>query len=138
MDDNKIIDYHSSNRCKYLINIHLAFAIKYRKKLLVGDIKDDLLQIVHDICKEKNWIIKAMECDIDHIHILLDIQPKYSIHYIVHRLKQLSTYRIYLKHSKMLKTHFWKCNTFWSDGYFACSTGDASTDTIKKYIDTQG
>jgi REP element-mobilizing transposase RayT len=25
-----------------------------------------------------------------------------------------------------------KEKTFWSDGYFACSTGDASTETINK------
>jgi len=29
-------------------------------------------------------------------------------------------------------------NTFWSDDYFACSTGDASTETIMEYIRTQG
>ncbi|MBG9993907.1 transposase [Pseudoalteromonas sp. NZS127_1] len=28
--------------------------------------------------------------------------------------------------------------TFWSDGYFACSVGNASADTIRKYIQDQG
>ena len=79
-----------------------------------------------------------MECDLDHIHILLDIQPKYSPFYVVHRLKQLSTFKIYTKHNNYLKTHFCKQNTFWSDGYFVCYTSEASIDTIKKYIDTQG
>jgi putative transposase len=37
-----------------------------------------------------------------------------------------------------LKKHFWVKHTFWSDGYFVCSTGDANTDTIKKYIESQG
>jgi len=27
---------------------------------------------------------------------------------------------------------------FWSDGYFVCIIGDASPETIKKYIDEQG
>ncbi|WP_368074077.1 transposase [Shewanella sp. MEBiC00475] len=27
---------------------------------------------------------------------------------------------------------------FWSDGYFACSVGNASADTILKYIQEQG
>jgi len=31
-----------------------------------------------------------------------------------------------------------KENTFWSDGYFVCSTGDANMETIKKYIEEQG
>ncbi|WP_193039115.1 transposase, partial [Pseudoalteromonas nigrifaciens] len=28
--------------------------------------------------------------------------------------------------------------TFWSDGYFVCSVGNASADTIRKYIQNQG
>ena len=32
-----------------------------------------------------------------------------------------------------------KCHiVFWSSGYFVCSTGDASTETIAKYIAEQG
>jgi len=37
-----------------------------------------------------------------------------------------------------LKKSYWKENTFWSDGYFVCSTGDANMETIKKYIEEQG
>ncbi|WP_283107465.1 transposase, partial [Shewanella psychromarinicola] len=36
-----------------------------------------------------------------------------------------------------LKKQFWLENTFWSDGYFACSVGNASADTIRKYIQEQ-
>jgi hypothetical protein len=34
---------------------------------------------------------------------------------------------------QLSKTNFWKQNSFWFDGYFVCSTGEASIDTIKKY-----
>ncbi|MGN8659316.1 transposase [Catenibacterium mitsuokai] len=27
---------------------------------------------------------------------------------------------------------------FWSDGYFACSIGEVTSATIKKYIESQG
>jgi putative transposase len=32
----------------------------------------------------------------------------------------------------------WNENTFWGDGYFTCSIGQVSKDTIKKYIQNQG
>ena len=39
----------------------------------------------------------------------------------------------------LLKIHLiWREKTFWSDGYFVCSTGNANMETIKKYIETQG
>jgi len=37
-----------------------------------------------------------------------------------------------------LKRNFWKENTFWIDGFFACSIGEASPETIKAYIKNQG
>lgn len=52
---------------------------------------------------------------------------------IVRRLKQISTNQLWKMHGQQLKKQFRIDRTFWSDGYFVCSTGDASTDTINKY-----
>ena len=79
-----------------------------------------------------------MQSDIDHLHILVDIEPKVSALEVSHQIKQIATHRIYKKHREYLKKFFWKENTFFSDGYFVCSTGDASTETIQKYIEEQG
>jgi putative transposase len=79
-----------------------------------------------------------MQSDVNHLHFLLDIAPQFSAFEIIHKIKQISTFRIYKKHRPFLKKHVWKENTFWSDGYFVCSTGEASTETIKRYIAEQG
>jgi len=39
------IKYHTNNHSKYLIKLHFVIAVKYRKRLLVGAIKDDIMQI---------------------------------------------------------------------------------------------
>lgn len=131
-------NYHHGSHCKYLLQYHLVFSTKYRKKLLVGNIKDDIKQIIYDIANEKELVIKAIETDIDHIHIMVDAPPKKSVLEIVNNFKSMSTHRIYKLHRTFLKGQFWKENTFWSDGYFDCSIGEASPETIKKYIETQG
>lgn len=97
-----------------------------------------MLQIMHEISVQKKFTIDTMQSDVDHLHILVDIPPTLSAFNVVHCLKQISTYRIYKIHKLELKKHFWKENTFWSNGYFACSTGNASIETIRKYIETQG
>ena len=53
---------------------------------------------------------------------------------------QISTYRIWRQNnnSYYLRKHFWKEKTFWSDGYFACSIGNISKETIEQYIKSQG
>jgi putative transposase len=112
--------------------------VKYRKRILVENIDIDMKQILFEIANLKGFVIDTMQSDIDHIHILVDASPAFSPFEIAHQLKQISTHRIYKKYRTELKKYFWKENTFWSDGYFVCSTGDASTDTIRKYIETQG
>jgi len=53
---------------------------------------------------------------------------------------QISTYRIWRQEDNhlYLQKHFWKEQTFWSDGYFACSIGNISKDIIEKYIQSLG
>lgn len=89
-------------------------------------------QIMFDIANESDFEIEVVECDKDHIHLMVDYPPTLAIVSIVNRLKAVSTNRIWKQIGVLLKTHFWKEKTFWSDGYFACSTGDVSSETIKQ------
>ena len=132
------IQYHKKSHSKYLIKLHFVIAVKYRKPLLIGKISDDIQQMVFDCCAENGIVIDAMESDKDHLHILVDIPPTLSAIEVIHRIKQVTTFNIYKTHRQFLKQHFWKENTFWSDGYFVCSTGNANMETIKKYINEQG
>ena len=117
---------------------HLIFVCKYRRCLLIRLCKD-VKSIMFDIAEENNFGIKKMEVDKDHIHLLVEYTPSQSALEIVRLLKQISTYRIWRKsgNSKYLQKYFWKENTFWSDGYFACSIGQVSKNVIEKYIRTQ-
>lgn len=131
-------NYHTRSHSKFSLKAHIVLATKYRKKLLKGALEEDMKQQIFEISIGQKWSVDIMESDIDHIHILIDYEPTISIFEIVHRIKQLSTFRIWKKYEILLKQYFWKEKTFWSDGYFACSTGNASTETIMEYIRTQG
>ena len=118
--------------------VHLIFVTKYRKPILYGQIKEDTKQHIFDVCAKHHWYICTMETDEDHIHILLQYNPSDSITKIVGVLKSYSTYHIWKAHNTILSQYFWKEQTLWSDGYFACSIGNVSKETIKKYIENQG
>lgn len=128
-------NYKTKPGRKFLLRAHIVFVVKYRKKLLVGTLDQRLKAYIKSLCTSK-FDILLLETDVDHIHILIDYDTTVSVSSIVRRLKQMSTNWIW-QHTDLRK-QFWKENTFWSDGYFAASTGDASTETIKKYIETQG
>jgi putative transposase len=107
--------------------------------LLVGQLKDDMKQLLLNIASKSDFEIEVFESDIDHIHFLIRYIPRLSITSIVRKLKQESTYHIWRsQHRNYLYTQFWVEKTFWSDGYFVCSIGEANPNTIKQYILTQG
>lgn len=130
--------YQHRKHNKNLLMMHVIFVVKYRKQLLFGTIREDVMQHIFDICKRKHWYIRKIETDKDHIHILLQYNPTDSVTQIVSTLKSYSTYYIWKKHRNYLRNHFWKENTFWSDGYFACSIGNVSKEIVEKYIANQG
>jgi putative transposase len=119
--------------------VHLIFVVKYRKRLFVTEnVVDDLKQSLHDISEAKGWKILEMETDKDHIHILLDYKVTDCVSDIVKILKMVSTNMIWKNYPRMMKRNFWREHTLWSDGYFACSIGEASKETIEQYIQNQG
>jgi putative transposase len=131
--------YHHASHSKYLLKYHFVFACKYRKKLLRHqNIADEIKLLFIDIAYKSGFAIDVMEVDDDHIHVLVDAPTTLSATSIATRLKGQSTFHIWKKFANFLSHHFWKEKTFWSDGYFVCTTGDASTETIKKYIEEQG
>jgi len=106
--------------------------------MLVNQLNDDIKQIFQSIADGSDFEIEVMESDIDHIHFLIRYIPRLSIAQIVRRLKQQSTYQIWQLYPTLLRREYWYKNMFWSAGYFVCSIGEASPDTIRQYILSQG
>ena len=79
-----------------------------------------------------------METDQNHVHFLIRYIPRWSIAQIVRRLKQESTRQIWLLHSTSLRKQYWYKDMLLNDGYFVCSIGEASPDTVREYILNQG
>lgn len=131
--------YHRRNHARYLNLTHLVMVCKYRKRLLVpfGAIVKDLIRQIAD--RYQVGIVQ-MEVDKDHIHLLIDSKPTMSLLEIVRLFKQISTYRLWRMENvkNYLSKCFWKERTFWSDGYFVCSIGNANPATIQRYILNQG
>ena len=132
--------YKSKNHSKFSLKAHLVFVTKYRKPLLKNNLIVNQLRLkLADIEARSDFNIELAEVDKDHIHILVDYEPKVSILQIVRRLKQETTFTLWRLFEEKLRKHYYKERTFWSDSYFVCSIGvGASYETIQKYISSQG
>ena len=83
----------------------------------------------------QTFLFETMEGDQDHPHCLVKSEPRISPLAIVRSLKQESTIQLWRVHERELKKHFWKERTFWSDGYFCRTIGNASQEIIRHYIE---
>jgi putative transposase len=131
------VDYETTSHCKFLIALHLILVVKYRKQLLHGRVGEFIKKQVIDILNYSDLTVEEIEIDKDHIHMLITIGTKYAIGQHVRRIKQTTNIRLW-RTFPYLKNEFWREKTFWSDGYFVCSVGNASAETIRKYIQEQG
>ncbi len=131
------MEYETNSHCKHLIALHLILVVKYRKQLLSGTLGNFVKQKIAELAHISDFSVEELEVDKDHIHILLRISPRYSVGQHVRRIKQQLNKSLWLQFP-YFKQQSWRENTFWSDGYFVCSVGNASADTIRKYIQEQG
>lgn len=52
--------------------------------------------------------------------------------------KNILVGQLWLLHHPTLRQHYWYRNLLWPDGYFVCLIGEASPETIRQYILSQG
>jgi putative transposase len=117
------------------IGYHIVWSVKYRRKVLVGNIEDSLKQIILDIADEKGFIVKEMECGKDHIHIFASAKPKIAPSYIYKMLKGISARRLFVKHPE-LKNDLWGGH-LWNPSTYIETIGHISEETIRQYIQDQ-
>jgi len=120
---------------KHRLRLHLVFIPKYRKRVLKNKIAETIRHLFYESCKMNDWWIHEMEIMPDHIHILIQINPRESVAKIVQRLKGASSKIVRDKYPE-LEEFLWG-DSFWSDGYFAESVGSIDEEVIKRYIREQ-
>ena len=77
--------------------------------------------------------IVEMEVMPDHVHLLVDIDPRLGVHKLVKRIKG-TTSRLLRQEFRQLTT---KLPTLWTNSYFVATVGNASLEIVKRYIEEQ-
>ena len=84
-------DIHSLSHSKWNCKYHIVFAPKYRRKVFYGKYKVEIGKILRKLCEWKGVNIIEAEICPDHVHMLLEIPPKYSVSKFVGYLKGKSS-----------------------------------------------
>ena len=121
---------HTTWNCKF----HVVFAPKYRRKIIFGKYKREIGAILRELCEWKNINIVEAEMCPDHVHMLLEIPPKYSVSSIMGFLKGKSSLLIYEKFANMKFKY--RNREFWCRDYYVDTVGK-NAEKIKEYMANQ-
>ena len=121
---------HSTWRCQY----HIVFAPKFRRKVIYGQLRADIGQILRKLCEEKKVEIIEAEACIDHIHMLISLPPHISVAQFMGYLKGKSTLMIFDRHSNL--KYKYGSRHFWCRGYYVDTVG-RNKKAIAEYIRNQ-
>lgn len=131
-----IMDFYTNNHSVFLLRYHLIMCIKYRNKVIDNQISERLKEIFGYICPKYNITLEEWNHDMDHVHILFRGQPNTEISKFINAYKSASSRRI-KKEFPQIRKSLWR-EMFWSQSYCLISTGGATVDVIKQYIQSQG
>lgn len=125
--------YKSNNNIVYSCRYHVVWCPKYRRKVLIGDVKARLKDLVKQICQKSQLDLLEMEVTSDHIYLLLEVDPQFGIHKAIKLIKG-TTSRILRSEFKHLTT---KLPTLWTNSYFVSTADRVPLSAIKQYIESQ-
>ena len=128
------MDKNSLSHTKWRSKYHIVFAPKYRRQVIYRQLRKDIGSILQELCSRKRINIIEAELCPDHIHMLVEIPPKYSISQIMGYLKGKSSLIIFDRHANL--KYKYGNRHFWCRGYYVDTVG-RNEKKIKEYIQNQ-
>ncbi len=106
---------------------------KYRYRILNPGVKAYLAKLLPIVIKEIPGC-EAVEFNIqvDHVHMVMIIPPKYSVSEVVGRIKGVTASRL-RKQFEWLSKRYQRESVVWSPGYFVSTVG-VDEEKIMKYV----
>ena len=127
------VTYKSNRNICYSCKYHIVWCPKYRKKILTGKVESRLKKIIKEVCQDTKSELIEIECDKDHVHILVEVDPQFGVHKFIKLAKGRS--------SKILREEFPFLKrvlpTLWTNSYFISTVGGAPISIVKQYIENQ-
>jgi len=132
MPQNELKNYKKLAHVTYDCRYHIVWVTKYRFKVIGEEIKLALKWSIKHTCDWKGIEIIKGAVGEEHVHLYLQIPPKYSISDVMQWIKGKSSEKL-LKSFPKLEKQYWGRH-LWARGYFVSTVG-ITDEVIKKYIE---
>ena len=121
---------HTKWECKF----HIVWIPKCRRKMLYGQLRKNLGDVLHDLARQKESRVLEGHLQPDHVHMLISIPPKYAVAQVVGYMKGKSA--IHIARTYLGQRKNYGGMSFWARGYFVSTVG-ADESVVRTYIRDQ-
>ena len=128
--------YYTNNHSCFLLTAHLVLVTKYRKPVLQGKVRDYVYALIKETMESEHIIIREMNGEADHIHILFAYAPDIRLSELINKIKSRTARLVRRDYPGEVGEYYWK-PLFWSNSYFLGSVGSNTTEIVKEYIQNQ-
>ena len=104
------MDTQSLSHSRYNCTYHIVFIPKYRRKVMFGDLRNEVGEAISKVCKMEEVKIVKVATLPDHVHMYVSIPPKASVAKVVGRIKGKSSLMLFDRHPEYrdrYNRHFW-------------------------------
>ena len=121
---------HSRWECKY----HVVWIPKCRRKTMYGQLRKNLGEVLHELARQKECKVLEGHLQLDHVHMLVSIPPKYAVSQVIGYMKGKSAIHVARNYLGQRKSYGGM--SFWARGYFVSTVG-TDEEVIRAYIRDQ-
>ena len=125
--------WYSDTNLVYSCQYHVIWCTKYRRKVLDETIQKRLHHLLCSKQTELDFRIRAIEILEDHVHLIIENNPKVPVTRTVGLLKGFSS-RTLREEFPHLKS---RLPCLWTRSKFISSIGSVTLEVVKKYIEDQ-
>ena len=117
----------------FSLKYHLVWCPKYRRKVLTGEIAEELRSLLYQKAQELDVTIEALEIMPDHVHLFIESDPTEAPQRLANQFKGYTS-RLLRQKFPQLRS---RLPSLWSRSYYIGSIGHGSEETVKRYIEMQ-
>ena len=117
--------YCTGSHTKFYHRYHIVWVTKYRFKVLHGDMRVRLREIIRQTCSEMGVRIEKGVLSNDHVHMFVSIPPHLALSTVMQRIKGRSSRKIQMEFPDLRKR-------YWGRGRVASITGQARSTLTRE------
>ena len=127
------LKYQSTGHGVYACEYHIIWCTKYRRSVLSPEMQHRIKEIVVENQEDYGYIVRAIECMPDHVHLLASIPPIEAVGVIVGRIKGIISKKLREEFPALQK----RLPQLWTRSKFVASTGGVTLEALKQYVESQ-